>query len=101
MATQPQSANTPVIVSVPFDAAELSLMQDAADRAGKTVSEFAHEASVRAATAERDEAVPHRTPEQLRTLIDEARRLMREANPEGRDLVSELIAERRAEAARE
>ena len=75
------------------------VLADAAARENRSVSSFVLTAALNAAQGA---SVPRRrTAEEVQAAILRAQDLMRPYRQEGRSLVDELLAERRAEAARE
>ncbi len=75
------------------------MLTEAAARQNRSVSSFVLTAALEAARAE--SAPRRRTPEEVQAAIQRAQELMRPYRESGRSLVDELLAERRAEAARE
>lgn len=75
------------------------LIAQAAKREHRSVSSFVLDAAMREAA--RITPRPRRSKEEIEAVVLRAQAAMRLANPTGRSLVDELIAERRAEAARE
>lgn len=75
------------------------ILSEAARKENRSVSNFVLEAALREAA--RVAPRPKPSKEEFDELIRKAQDAMRRANPTGRSLVDELIAERRAEAARE
>lgn len=74
---------------------------EAAEREHRSMNSFVLHAALREAAESRmATARPKRSRAELEALAREAQALMRRANPTGRSLVDELIAERREEAAR-
>jgi Protein of unknown function (DUF1778) len=71
----------------------------AAQREHRSVNSFVLSAALQAAEA--GNATRRRTPEEVQAAIQRAQELMRPYRQPGRSLVDELLAERRAEAARE
>ncbi len=72
---------------------------EAARRERRSVNSFVLSAALEA--AEGKGAPRRRTPEEVQAAIQRAQELMRPYRESGRSLVDELLAERRAEAARE
>jgi len=77
------------------------LLTEAAAREHRSVASFVLSAALRAAEGEAATTSRKRTPEEIKTALQHAQNLMRPYRQQGRSLVDELIAERRAEAARE
>lgn len=75
------------------------ILNEAAAREHRSVSSFVLSAALRAAKGGSDSH--ERTPEEAVAALRRAQDLMRPYHQPGRSLVDELIAERRAEAARE
>jgi len=71
----------------------------AAQRERRSVNSFVLRAALQAAEAA--DAPRRRSPEEVQAAIRRAQELMRPYREPGRSLVDELLAERRAEAARE
>ena len=79
--------------------AQHKVLTQAAARANRSVSSFVLTAALKAASAEAPK--PRRSLEDVRAIVEAARKEIRKHNPTKRDLSEELIAERRAEAARD
>ena len=71
----------------------------AAEREHRSVNSFVLRAALQA--AERGPERPRRTPEEIKAILDGLRAEVRAVVPEGRDILAEFLAERRAEAASE
>jgi hypothetical protein len=74
-------------------------ISEAARRERRSVNSFVLRAALQAAEAA--DTPRRRTPEEVQAAIQRAQDLMRPYREPGRSLVDELLAERRAEAARE
>lgn len=74
-------------------------LKEAAARQNRSVSSFVLTAALEAAAKQLTK--PKRTPEQIVAILDAARAEVKAANPTNRDLLQELLDERRAEAASE
>ena len=79
--------------------AQHRVLTQAAARANRSVSSFVLSAALEAASTKASK--PIRSLEEVRAIVEAAREEIRKHNPTKRDLSEELIAERRAEAARE
>ena len=79
--------------------AQHKALTKAAARANRSVSSFVLSAALEAASA--DAPKPRRSLAEVQAIVEAAREEIRKHNPTKRDLSEELIAERRAEAARE
>ena len=79
--------------------AQHRVLTQAAARANRSVSSFVLSAALEAASTKAPK--PIRSLEEVRAIVEAARKEIRKHNPAKRDLSEELIAERRAEAARE
>lgn len=78
-----------------------SVILEAARRQHRSINNFVLHAALQEAAQSRTAAAqPKRTRAEVEALAREAQALMRQANPTGRSLVDELIAERREEAKR-
>lgn len=78
------------------------LIADAAKLEHRSINSFVLRAAIAAAETVRDSAPRRRrTQAEIEAIVHEAQEKMKLANPQGRSLVDELIAERRKEAARE
>ncbi len=75
------------------------LLTEAAKREHRSVASFVLNAALKEAA--QGEARPSKTPQEILQLVHDAQALMKPYRESGRSLVDELIAERRAEAARE
>jgi uncharacterized protein (DUF1778 family) len=75
------------------------VLREAAEREHRSLSGFVLQAALQAAEA--PSAKPRRSREEIMAIVEAAQQEVRAANPRGRDLLQELIDERRAEAARE
>jgi uncharacterized protein (DUF1778 family) len=71
----------------------------AAAREGRSVNSFVLSAALEA--AHRQSLRARRTPEQVRAILEGFRATVREVVPPNRNILTEFLAERRAEAARE
>ncbi len=71
----------------------------AAQRDHRSVNSFVLRAALQAAEAQ-PPAKPRRSREEIMAILKAAREAVQEANPTNRDLLAELIAERREAAAR-
>ncbi|HEY5382857.1 MAG TPA: DUF1778 domain-containing protein [Acidobacteriaceae bacterium] len=80
---------------------EHRILVAAAKRERRSLNSFVLQAALQAARRERDNIPVERTPETMEAAIQRAQELMRPHRQRGRSLSAELIAERRAEAARE
>ncbi|HEY5057033.1 MAG TPA: DUF1778 domain-containing protein [Acidobacteriaceae bacterium] len=78
---------------------ESAIIARAAAREGRSVNSFVLRAALQAAEGEKPR--PRRSPEEVMRIVRAAQEEIRKANPEGRNLVDELIQERRREAANE
>ena len=81
--------------------AEHRLIAEAARREHRSISSFVLHAALVAAKTPESKPRQRRSPEEIRKIVEAAQREMRQYRQPGRSLVKELIAERRAEAARE
>jgi phage-related tail protein len=79
---------------------EHAVITEAARREHRSVNSFVLRAALQAATNP-DQRPRRRTPEEIQLAITRAQEIMRPYRQAGRSLVDDLIAERRAEAARE
>lgn len=77
---------------------EHAIITRAAAREGRSVNSFVLRAALGAA---KEETRPARTPAEVQAAVERAQALMRKYRKPGESLVDQLIAERRAEAARE
>jgi uncharacterized protein (DUF1778 family) len=77
------------------------ILTEAAAREQRSVSSFVLTAALNAAQPEASSAHRIRTPEEVQAAIGRAQKLMRPYREAGHSLVDDLVAERRAEAARE
>ena len=78
------------------------LIAEAAKLEHRSINSFVLQAAMKAAESVRESAPrPKRTLAEIEAIMHEAQEMMRQANPTGRPLVDELIAERREEAMRE
>ncbi len=75
------------------------ILTEAAERSHRSVSSFVLNAALEAARGE--QTAPRKSREEIQAIFQAAREAVKEANPTNRDLLEELLAERRAEAARE
>ena len=75
------------------------MLTEAAARENRSVSSFVLTAALNAARSQA--ARPKRSREELLAILRAAREEVKAVNPTNRDLVEELMAERRAEAARD
>jgi uncharacterized protein (DUF1778 family) len=75
------------------------VLTEAAARENRSVSSFVLTAALNAARSQA--ARPKRSREELLAILRAAREEVKAVNPTNRDLVEELMAERRAEAARD
>lgn len=91
------SARKPLGVRVTLD--EHKVIAAAARREHRSINSFVVQAALKAANAA--EGSRPRTEETVHAAIDRAQTLMRRHRTPGQSLVDQLIAERRAEAARE
>ena len=80
--------------------AEHRLLTEAAQREHRSLSSFILRAALHAAETQAL-AKPKRTREEVEAIVKAAQEEFRAANPTGRDILQELMDERRAEAARE
>jgi Protein of unknown function (DUF1778) len=79
---------------------EHELIKEAAQREHRSINSFVLRAALQA--AETQPAVrPKRSREEIKAILRAARAAVQAANPTGRDLLQEFLAERRAEAASE
>ena len=78
---------------------EHAIITRAAAREGRSVNSFVLHAALQAADTQKPG--PRRSPEEVMRIVRAAQEEMRKANPERRNLVDELIQERRREAANE
>lgn len=78
---------------------EQALIRKAAARENRSINSFVLNAALDAARA--SSARPRRTHEEVMAIVQAAQQAIREANPDNRDILQELIDERRAEAERE
>ena len=76
------------------------VLTDAARREHRSVSNFVLQAALKAAEGQTLPA-PRYTEEEASAIVREAQEMFRRSNISGRDLVEELLAERRVEASRE
>lgn len=76
------------------------VLTEAARREHRSVSNFVLQAALKAAEGPTLPA-PRFTEEEANAIVREAQEMFRRSNASGRNLVEELLAERRAEAARE
>jgi uncharacterized protein (DUF1778 family) len=74
-------------------------LKEAAARQHRSVSSFVLTAALQA--AESQSAAPKRSREEILAILSAARKEVQAANPANRDLLEELLTERRAEAAGE
>lgn len=72
----------------------------AAKRANRSVNSFVLQAALEAAEAKLVTR-PRRSPEEIRTILDGFRAAVQSVVPKDRDILSEFLADRRAEAERE
>jgi hypothetical protein len=79
---------------------EHALIKKAAAREGRSVNSFVLHAALEAAQGEAPPK-PRRTHEEIMKIVRAAQLEIRKANPQGRDLLEELIQERRREASNE
>ena len=91
--------NAPKPLGVRATPDQRRILKEAAGREHRSVSSFVLQAALTA--AQMDRPLQRRSPDEVRSILDAFRKEVHAANPTGRDLVAELIAERRAEAARE
>lgn len=106
MATHPTSRpDAPKPLGVRANAEQRRILQEAAKREHRSVSSFVLRAALNAAAerepADTEPSPRRRTSEEIDALLAPLRAKIAAANPGNRDLVAELIAERRAEAALE
>jgi uncharacterized protein (DUF1778 family) len=87
------------MLGVRATAEERRVLAEAAAREHRSVSSFVLRAALEKAAGQ--PAKPRRSRAEVMALFKAAREEFRAANPEDRDPVAELIAERRAEAERE
>jgi hypothetical protein len=78
---------------------EQATIKKAAARENRSVNSFVLNAALEAAKT--STAKPRRTHEEVMAIVRAAQEEIRRANPGNRDILQELIDERRAEAARE
>ena len=78
---------------------EQRIIAAAAELEHRSVSSFVLRAALAAAT--KTSARPRKSLEEIRAIVGSAQHAFQAANPEGRDILEEFLAERRAEAARE
>jgi hypothetical protein len=78
---------------------EHAVITRAAACEGRSVNSFVLRAALQAAESEKPR--PRRNPEEVMRIVRAAQAEIRKANPEGRNLLDELIQERRQEAANE
>ncbi len=76
------------------------LITEAAQREQRSVNGFVLRAALQAAEAQ-PAARPKRSREEIKAILQAAREAVQAANPTGRDILEEFLAERRAEAASE
>jgi uncharacterized protein (DUF1778 family) len=89
-------------LGVRVTAEQHKLIAEAARLEHRSINSFVLQAAVKAAESVRQAAPrPKRTIEEIRETARLAQEMVRQANPTGRSLVDELIAERRQEAMRE
>lgn len=81
-------------------AEEHELIKEAAQREHRSVNSFVLRAALQAAKAQ-PAARPKRSREEIKAILQAAREAVQAANPTGRDILEEFLAERRAEAASE
>lgn len=81
-------------------AKEHAIITRAAAREGRSVNRFVLTAALDAAHRKTLHA-QRRTPEQIEAILAGFRDAVQEATPPGRDILTEFLADRRAEAARE
>ena len=86
-------------LSLPLSAEDLRVIARAAAQSDKSETEFILAAALE--KAETCKPKPDATLEEMTTLLRAAQEEIRLANPTNRDLLQELLDERRAEAARE
>ncbi len=79
---------------------EHRLLTEAAQREHRSVSSFVLRAALQAAEAQAP-LKPKRSREEIMAIVKAAQEEFQAADPTGRDILQELIDERRAEAARE
>jgi hypothetical protein len=79
---------------------EHELITQAAEREHRSVNSFVLRAALQAAELQRP-AKPKRSREEIKAILQAAREAVQMANPTGRDILEEFLAERRAEAASE
>ena len=72
----------------------------AAKRANRSVNSFVLQAALQAAET-KPVARPRRSPEEIKAILDDFRVAVRSVVPRDRDILSEFLADRRAEAERE
>lgn len=72
----------------------------AAQREHRSVNSFVLNAALRAAKSQDEPSMRMKTPEEIDAALRHAQQLMRPFRQAGQSMVDELIAERRAEAAR-
>jgi len=73
----------------------------AAQREHRSVNSFVLRAALQAAKSQDDPSMHLRTPDEIDAALRHAQQLMRPFRQAGQSMVDELIAERRAEAARD
>jgi len=78
---------------------EHKLITQAAKREHRSVNSFVLSAALQAAEA-KTAVRPKRTPEELKSILEAFRTSVQTANPTNRDLLAELVAERREAATR-
>jgi hypothetical protein len=71
----------------------------AAKRANRSVNSFVLQAALQAAET-KPVVRPRRSPEEIKAILDGFRAAVRSVVPEDRDILSEFLADRRAEAER-
>jgi hypothetical protein len=79
---------------------EHELITQAAEREHRSVNSFVLRAALQAAELQRP-VKPKRSREEIKAILQAAREAVQTANPSGRDILEEFLAERRAEAASE
>jgi hypothetical protein len=94
MATQPQSEQQVVSVSLPKE--EFAALEQLAQAENTSVTEYVRTEMLHLV---RTKARPRRSREDLLAIIRAAQDEVRRANPSNRDLLAELLEERRREAA--